>query len=70
MSKQYQRQKEKWKQEGWMLGLKAGLEVAKDICKKEGYEFSFPNPGDIKIVKDQKHKGGIENGHKNNKNKK
>lgn len=35
-----------------MLGLKAGLEVAKDICKREGYEFSFPDPEKIRIERE------------------
>ena len=35
-----------------MLGVKAGLEVAKDIMKREGYDFQFPDPESIKIEKD------------------
>jgi len=42
----------KGKEEGQMLGLKAGLEVAKDIAKREGFEFSFPDPETIKLEKD------------------
>ena len=40
------------KDEQRMLGLKAGLEVAKDIMKKEGYDFQFPDPETIKIEQD------------------
>ena len=35
-----------------MIGIKAGLEVAKDVMRREGYEFSFPNPEDIKLEED------------------
>ena len=39
-------------EEGRMLGLKMGLEVAKDVMKREGYDFTFPDPESIKYEKD------------------
>lgn len=41
-----------------MLGLKSGLEVAKDIMRREGYDFQFPDPESIKIQEDAK--GGLD----------
>ena len=41
-----------------MVGLKSGLEVAKDVAKREGFEFSFPNPEDIKVEKEVRDIGG------------
>ncbi len=35
-----------------MLGLKSGLEVAKDVMKRHGYDFEFPDPEEIKIEQD------------------
>lgn len=32
-----------------ILGIKAGLEVAKDVAKRYGYQFDFPDPEKIKI---------------------
>lgn len=39
-------------EDGQMIGLKAGFEVANDIAKREGYKFSFPDPEKIKIKLD------------------
>lgn len=45
-------------EDGFYDGLKIGLQVAKDVCKREGYEFSFPDPESIRISKDEdRHKG-------------
>jgi len=38
--------------EARMIGLKMGLEVAKDTMKIEGYDFQFPDPESIKIQQD------------------
>jgi len=56
---------EGFRQDGQFLGLKMGLEVAKDVAKKQGYEFSFPNPEDIKIEtlkekRDKKYNGSTD----------
>jgi len=39
-------------EEGRMLGLKMGLEVAKDVMKREGYDLTFPNPESIIVEED------------------
>ncbi len=39
--------------DGQILGVKSGLEVAKAVCKREGYEFTFPDPESIKIEKEE-----------------
>ena len=41
---------------GQTLGIKTGLEVAKAVCKREGYEFTFPDPESIKIEEEKKNK--------------
>lgn len=45
---------------GWRVGLKVGLEIAKDVMKREGYEFTFPNPEDIMLESDYDKKSNTE----------
>ena len=38
----------------WVEWLKAGLEIAKVIAKKQGYELYFPSVDEMELVKESK----------------
>jgi len=38
-------------EKGQLEGIKFGLEVAKKVCEREGYELTFPDPTKIKVEK-------------------
>ncbi len=41
----------------FIKGLKHGLQIAKDVAKKQGYEISFPDVDDMLVEKEENKDG-------------